>query len=62
MSPDAVQNKQGLPNQTTQKTEQAELESLLCNLFYYSTQLWPEKLTPTIIRQEKNISTFLSSF
>lgn len=39
MSSDAGQNKQGLPNHTTQKTEKAELESLMHSLFYYSTQL-----------------------
>lgn len=43
MSPDAGQNKQGLPNQAAQKTEAADFQSLLHNLLYYSNQLEPEK-------------------
>lgn len=39
MSSDAGQNKQGLSNETTQKTEEIELQSLLHDLFYYSNQL-----------------------
>lgn len=39
MSSDAGQNKQGLSNETTQETEEIELQSLLHDLFYYSNQL-----------------------
>lgn len=60
MPPNAGQNEQSLPNKTSQNIGEAELESLLHKLFYYSTQLQPEK-NPANSHKEKNISTFLSS-
>lgn len=47
----AGQNEQGLTNKTAQNTGEAELDSLLHKLFYYSTQLQPEKPQPTVIRK-----------
>lgn len=55
MSPDAGQNKQGLPNQTAQKTEAAEFQSLLHNLLYYSNQLEPEKTSSQQSSDRKRI-------
>lgn len=51
MPPNAGQKEQDLPNETAQNTGEAELEALLHKLFYYSTQLQPEKSQPTVIRK-----------
>lgn len=51
MPPNAGQNEQDLPNKTAKNTGEAELESLLHKLFYYSSQLQPEKPQPTAIRK-----------